>query len=58
MEKQTVFQSMNTMVAYQEGPNTWPRWIDLNLYPICIFFLVHVVSRLASKYTANVEIPT
>uniref|UniRef100_A0A6N2LQI1 Uncharacterized protein n=1 Tax=Salix viminalis TaxID=40686 RepID=A0A6N2LQI1_SALVM len=33
MEKQTVFQSMNRMVAYQKGLTTWARWIDLNLDP-------------------------
>lgn len=33
MEKQTLFQSMNPMVAYQKGLTTWARWIDLNLDP-------------------------
>ncbi|CAK7325240.1 unnamed protein product [Dovyalis caffra] len=33
MEKQTVFQSMNPMVAYEKGLTTWARWIDLNLDP-------------------------
>ncbi|CAN0862236.1 Protein trichome birefringence-like 36 [Linum grandiflorum] len=33
MEGNTMFQTMNPMLAYHKGLTTWAKWIDLNLNP-------------------------
>ncbi|GKU91547.1 hypothetical protein SLEP1_g5409 [Rubroshorea leprosula] len=33
MEGQSLYKTMNPMLAYQKGLTTWAKWIDLNLDP-------------------------
>lgn len=50
MEGNTMWKSMNPMVAYQKGLTTWAKWVDLNLDPQKTRVIFRSVSPRHNRY--------